>query len=99
MKRCDKERISGKLIARAVMVLMDRNDDVTLASGLKILTDFQMKVFSAEQLNTCALAIADIKSAIAAHLRGKSVLGGDKKLTGTITYSRMPVNNCYLHCS
>lgn len=78
MKRCDKERISGELIARAVMVLMDRNDDVTLASGLKILTDFQMKIFSAEQLNTCALAVADIKSAIAAHLRGKSVLGGQK---------------------
>lgn len=96
MGRADTERDSGKLIGRAVMVLMDRKEDITLASVVKVLTDFTMKALSTEQVSACTLAITDIKSAIAVSTREKATMR-DKELTGTGTYHRYPDIAVTLH--
>lgn len=96
MGRADTERDSGELIGWAVMVLMDRNEGITLTSVLKVLTDFTMKAFSTEQLSACTLAITDVKSAIAVNSREKATIR-DKELIGTDTYHRYPDIAAALH--
>ena len=96
MGRADTERDSGKLIGRAVMILMDRKEDITLASVLKVLMDFKMNAFSTEQVSACTLAITDVKSAIAISSREKATMR-DKELTGTGTYHRYPDIAAILH--
>ena len=96
MGRADTERDSGELIGRAVMVSMDRKEDITLASVLKVLTDFKMKALSTEQVSACTLSITDVKSAIAVSSREKATIR-DTELTGTGTYHRYPDIAATLH--
>ncbi|MBK0079768.1 hypothetical protein IAE49_10795 [Kosakonia sp. S58] len=79
MRLGETEKISGELIRQAVMLLMDRNEDITLSSVLNILADFQMRASNTGQLNARIQAIADVRAAMSASLREESALK-DKKV-------------------
>lgn len=95
MGQGETEKIAGELIRQAVMLLMDRNEDITLSSVLNILADFQMRAFNAGQLNACIQAIADVSAAKSGSLREESAL--KDKVAGKCSSCRSSDNVTTLH--